>query len=72
MVDAVWLLLLSACASAKTSNQAVAFCTAGNDVFFIYDDCVDLVQGVSIKTAPQWLTSTGEPIKYDVNFDAIF
>ena len=51
-------LALSACASAMTSNQAVAFVIAVTMCFLSMMTGVELIQGSFHGWAPEWLTET--------------
>ena len=64
-------LTLSACASAMTSNQAVAFVIAVTMCFLFMMTGVDLIQGAFKGWAPQWLTSIVSQLSMMSNFDAI-
>ncbi|MAI14818.1 MAG: ABC transporter permease [Rhodospirillaceae bacterium] len=64
-------LTLSACASAMTSNQAVAFVIAVTMCFLSMMTGVELIQGSFHGWAPEWLTETASQLSMMSNFNEI-
>ena len=64
-------LALSACASAMTSNQAVAFVIAVTMCFLSMMTGVELIQGSFHGWAPEWLTETVSQLSIMSHFNEI-